>query len=328
MRTQLIIKKNQVSLNQILKKINNKLKLKKKNDILIFDVCDLLDANKNKLSFCVSPKYIPFLKKTKASAVLVPLKFKSYVPKKTVAIISEYPELDFFEISNLFYPDSYYSKIAYKNLDLKIIKKKYKNIKFGVGLCLEENVKIGKNVFIGNHVTIKKNCKIGNNVIIGSNVVIENSFISDNVHICDGSIIGKKGFGFKFFKKKCLRIPHIGKVIIGNECEIGANCVIDRGSIKNTTIGEKTFLDNHVHIAHNVTIGKQCILAAQVGVAGSTRIGNNVVIGGQAGISGHLIIGNNVKIGGKSGVVKNIKDNETVMGYPAKPFREFVKENK
>ena len=177
-------------------------------------------------------------------------------------------------------------------------------------------------------MTIKKNCKIGNNVIIGSNVVIENSFISDNVHICDGSVVGKKGFGFKFVKNNCLRIPHIGKVIIGKDCEIGANCVIDRGSISNTIIGEKTFLDNQVHIAHNVSIGMRCILAAQVGVAGSTKIGNNVIIGGQAGISGHLIIGNNVKIGGKSGVVKNLKDNETVMGYPAKPFREFVKENK
>ena len=328
MSAELTIKKNELPLNKILEKINNKLKLKKKDDILIVDVKDLFNSRKNELSFCASPKYINFLKKTNASAVLVLDKFKNHVPKKTIAIVSKYPELDFVKISNLLYPDSYFSKISYKNLDLKIIKAKYKNIKFGMGLCLEENVKIGKNVLIGNHVTIKKNCKIGNNVIIGSNVVIENSFISDNVHICDGSIIGKKGFGFKFIKKKCLRIPHIGKVIIGKECEIGANCVIDRGSIKNTTIGEKTFLDNHVHIAHNVTIGKQCILAAQVGVAGSTRIGNNVVIGGQAGISGHLIIGNNVKIGGKSGVVKNIKDNETVMGYPAKPFREFVKENK
>jgi UDP-3-O-[3-hydroxymyristoyl] glucosamine N-acyltransferase len=80
-----------------------------------------------------------------------------------------------------------------------------------------------------------------------------------------------------------------------------------------------------VHIGHNVTIGQRCIFAAQVGIAGSTKIGNNVVIGGQSGISGHLIIGDNVRIGGKSGVIKNIKDNEVVMGYPSVPFREFVK---
>ena len=315
-------------LKKILKEINNKLKLKKQENIPINDIGDLVSAKKNHLTFCSTHKYINFLIKTKASAVIVQKKFTKYVPKKTIAIISEYPELDFAKISNLFYPESYFSKITYKNLDFKTIKEKYKTLKFGMNFYLEENVKIGKNVFIGNNVTIKKNCKIGNNVIIGSNVVIENSFISDHVHICDGSIIGKKGFGFKFTKDKCLRIPHVGKVIIEKECEIGANCIIDRGSVKNTTIGEKTFLDNFVHIAHNVTIGKKCIFAAQVGVAGSTTIGDNVIIGGQAGISGHLTIGNNVKIGGKSGVVKNIKDNETVMGYPAKPFREFIKENK
>jgi|FLOH01.1.fsa_nt_gi UDP-3-O-[3-hydroxymyristoyl] glucosamine N-acyltransferase len=321
-------KKNTLFLDRILKEIDNKLKLKKQENISITEIVDLVNAKKNHLAFCSTAKYINFLIKTKASAVIVQKKFAKYVPKKTIAIISKYPELDFAKISNLLYPESYFSKITYTNLDFKTIEGKYKTLKFGVGFYLEENVKIGSNVFIGNNVTIKKNCKIGNHVIIGSNVVIENSLISDNVHICDGSIIGKKGFGFKFIKGKCLRIPHVGKVIIGKECEIGSNCVIDRGSVKNTTIGEKTFLDNFVHIAHNVTVGKRCIFAAQVGVAGSTTIGDNVIIGGQAGISGHLTIGNNVKIGGKSGVVKNIKDNETVMGYPAKPFREFIKENK
>ena len=213
------------------------------------------------------------------------------------------------------------------HLTEKQIIKKYPCLKFGKNFYIENNVKIGKNVFIGNNVTIKNNCKIGSDVVIGSNVVIEHAEISNNVHICDGAIIGKKGFGFKFINDKCLRIPHIGKVIVGKDCEIGANSIIDRGSVKNTIIGEKTFLDNFVHIAHNVTIGKKCIFAAQTGVAGSTSIGDNVIIGGQAGISGHLKIGNNVKIGGKSGVVKDIKDNEIVMGYPAKSLRQFMKEN-
>ena len=122
-----------MSLNTILKKINNKLKLKKKDDILIVDAKDLLNSKKSELSFCVSPKYIPFLKKTKASAVLVPDKFEKYVPKKTIAIVSKYPELDFIKISNLLYPESYFSKISYTNLDLKIIRAKYKSIKFGIG---------------------------------------------------------------------------------------------------------------------------------------------------------------------------------------------------
>ena len=117
-------------------------------------------------------------------------------------------------------------------------------------------------------------------------------------------------------------------MIIKDNAEIGCNNTIDRGSISNTIIGENTFLDNQVHIAHNVNIGKNCIITAQVGFAGSSTIGSKVLIGGQSGISGHLNIGNNVQIGGGSGVVKNIPDNSKVMGYPAKDIRKFLKENK
>jgi UDP-3-O-[3-hydroxymyristoyl] glucosamine N-acyltransferase len=148
------------------------------------------------------------------------------------------------------------------------------------------------------------------------------------VRILDGSVIGKKGFGFFPDKKKNLRYPHIGMVIIEDNVEIGCNNSIDRGSMSNTSIGKNTFIDNQVHIAHNVSIGKNCIITAQVGFAGSSNIGNYVQIGGQAGISGHLNVGNNVQIGGGSGVIKNIPDNSRVMGYPAKDIKSFLKENK
>ena len=124
-----------------------------------------------------------------------------------------------------------------------------------------------------------------------------------------------------------MRYPHIGVVIIGDNVEIGCNNTIDRGSLSNTVIGDNTFIDNQVHIAHNVNIGKNCIITAQVGFAGSSIIGDNVQIGGQAGISGHLTIGNNARIGGGSGVIKNIPENSKVMGYPAKDIRSFLKEN-
>ena len=107
--------------------------------------------------------------------------------------------------------------------------------------------------------------------------------------------------------------------------EIASNCTIDRGSVDDTIIGKNSYLDNQVHLAHNVKIGSNCMIAGQVGFAGSSSIGNNVSIGGQAGISGHLKIGNNVKIGGGSGVVKDVEDNQIVMGYPAVPLKEFLK---
>ena len=146
--------------------------------------------------------------------------------------------------------------------------------------------------------------------------------------IQDSCKIGQKGFGFIPMKNKNIKFPHIGKVIIEDNAELATGCTIDRGSIDNTIIGKNTYLDNQVHIAHNVKIGANCMIAGQVGFAGSSIIGDNVSIGGQAGISGHLRIGNNVKIGGGSGVVKDVKDNQIIMGYPAVPLKEFIKNSK
>ena len=181
---------------------------------------------------------------------------------------------------------------------------------------------------IGHNTIIEKNVIIGSDCSIGSNVIIRNTIIEDQVNILDGCVIGKKGFGFFPNESKNIRYPHIGIVIINDNCEIGCGSTIDRGSMSNTEIGKNTFLDNQIHIAHNVQIGDNTIIAGQVGIAGSSKIGNNVKIGGQAGISGHLTIGNNVDIAGGSGVIRNIPNNSKVMGYPAKNIREFLRENK
>ena len=209
-----------------------------------------------------------------------------------------------------------------------INEKDYSKVSFGKNILIGKNVKIGENTSIGHNTIIESNVKIRKNCIIGNNVHLKYSIVGNNVRILDGSIIGKKGFGFFPNIKKNIRYPHIGIVVIQDNVEIGSNNTIDRGSISNTVIGQNTFLDNQVHIAHNVIIGKNCIITAQVGFAGSSKLGNNVIIGGQAGISGHLEIGNNVQIAGGSGVITNIPDNSKVMGYPAKDIRIFLKENK
>jgi len=319
------MKKNKIKIFDILKIL--KLKNKGKKNFFINKISDISRAKAGDLTICKNSKYVNFLKSSKASAIIIEKKYAKLVPKKTFAIISKNPELDFLSIANILYKDVVLDFICSKKLSDKQIKKKYKKIFYGNNFNCEKNVKIGLNTKIGYNVTIKQDSVIGKNVNIGSNVLISNAIIEDNVNIGDGTIIGKKGFGFKFFKNEVLRVPHIGKVIIKKNSEIGSNCNIDRGSISDTIIGKYTFLDNQIQIAHNVKIGDYCMIASQVGISGSTKIGNKVQIGGQAGISGHLVIGNNVKIGGKSGVVKNIQDNKTVMGYPAVEFREFVKKN-
>ena len=321
----MIYLKKKFKLSFILKylKINQSIK----KDFFLQNISNIDNAKKNEISICLNSRYIDFLKTTKASAVLISKNFLNYVPKLCYPIISNNPQIDFIKIGNLFYSDIVLDKISKEYFKPNEIKSRFKKISFGSNFICEKGTKIGKNVNIGYNVTIKEKCIIHDNVNIGSNVVISNSIIHKNVNICDGSIIGKKGFGFKFFNGELLRVPHIGKVIIHEGAEIGSNCNIDRGSVSDTVIGKYTFLDNQIQIAHNVKIGNYCTIASQVGISGSTIIGNNVSIGGQSGISGHLKIGNNVKIGGKSGVVKNIEDNKTVMGYPAVDFREFIKKN-
>ena len=205
---------------------------------------------------------------------------------------------------------------------------KKKSVKFGNNVLIGKNVKIGDKVIIGANSIVEQNVIIGKNCVIGSGVIIKNSLIGDGVIIQDNCKIGQKGFGFIPSNKENFKFPHIGKVVINDNVEIATGCTIDRGSIDDTEIGENTYLDNQVHIAHNVKIGSNCMIAGQVGFAGSSIIGNKVSIGGQAGVSGHLRIGNNVKIGGGSGVVNNVEDNQVVMGYPAVSLKNFLQNKK
>ena len=223
---------------------------------------------------------------------------------------------ELFPESDIDYPDESLKKPS---------KNKYRNVKFCNNVLIGSNVEIGENTIIGSNTILESNVRIGKKCVIGSGVIIKNSIIKNNVVIQDNCKIGQKGFGFIPFNKKNIKFPHIGCVIINDNVEIASGCTIDRGSVSDTVIGNNTYLDNQVHVAHNVKIGENCMIAGQVGFAGSSQIGNNVLIGGQAGVSGHLKIGNNVKIGGGSGVVKDIEDNQTIMGYPAVPLREFLK---
>ena len=316
-------KKKKIKINDILDCLNLK---KQKKNYYVNDIKELQLAQTKDITFIHSIKYLNLIKNAKSSLVITNKKFINSFPKKFKIIEVKNVLVSVAKITSLFYPQALYDNF---DPNVKLLnKKKYKELRFGNNVLFGENVQIGKNCSIGHNTIIEKNVKIGDNCNIGSNVIIKNTFIGNNTNILDGAIIGKKGFGFFPEKIKNIRYPHIGIVIIGNNVEIGCNNTIDRGSLSNTVIGDGTFLDNQVHIAHNVKIGKNCIITGQVGFAGSSTIGDRVMIGGQAGISGHLSIGDNVKIGGGSGVIKNIPSNTKVMGYPAKNIRNFLKENK
>ncbi|WP_415321625.1 UDP-3-O-(3-hydroxymyristoyl)glucosamine N-acyltransferase [Candidatus Pelagibacter sp. Uisw_092] len=313
--------------------INNLLKLAKidNKEIFennsIFNIKDLLTAEKNDITFFHSKKYEDLASKTKASFCITKKNLSSILPKSCNAIIVDNVLIATAKITKVLYPNSTTDDfdITVQNIEETSFRK---TIQYGHNVLIGKNVTIGNECLIGHNSIIERNVIIGNNCSIGSNVIIRNTIIKNNVHILDNCVIGKKGFGFFPDKEKNYRYPHIGIVIIEDNCEIGCGSTIDRGSLSNTTIGKNTYLDNQVHIAHNNKIGDNCIIAGQVGFAGSSTIGNNVMIGGQAGISGHLKIGNNVQIAGGSGVIKNIQDNSKVIGYPAKDLKQFIKNNK
>ena len=294
-------------------------------DTLISDIKNLKDATNKDITFLHSTNYKELAQSTKAFACITIESLAKYLPAKCKKICVNNVLLLTAQITEQFYPDS---TIDNNYFNVKPINENFNDVISGLNTFAGPKVKIGKNTKIGHNTIIEQNVIIGKNCHIGSNVILRNTFLEDNVHILDSVIVGKKGFGFIPFKENNYRYPHVGYVHVKKNSEIGSGCTIDRGSLSTTVIGENTYLDNQVHIAHNVKIGNNCIIAGQVGIAGSTTVGNNVMIGGQAGISGHLKIGNNVSIGGGSGVIKNIPDNSKVMGYPATEIKNFLKETK
>ena len=296
-------------------------------DSEISDIKDLVAASSNEISFFHSKKYESVAFTTKAGYCLTTNKLSNILPKTCKPIKVDNVLVSTAMVTSMFYPDAISDDFDIDTLNIE--KTSFNNsVNHGQNILIGKNVKIGANCLIGHNTIIESNVVIGDNCSIGSNVIIRNTLIKNNVSILDGCVIGKKGFGFFPNKDGNIRYPHIGIVIIEDNCEIGCGSTIDRGSLSNTIIGKNTFLDNQVHIAHNNKIGENCIIAGQVGFAGSSTLGNNVMIGGQAGISGHLKVGNNVQIGGGSGVIKDIPDNSKVMGYPAKDLKRFIKENK
>ena len=315
----MFFKKKKIIINNYYPDLN----LKKK--FIVNEIKPLRLALKEDLTFFDSIKYKSDAAVTKANFCITTEKLKIFLSKNVIPIT----------VDNVLFELAKIASKVYKNADIdypdhsltKPNKNNFKNVRFGNNVLIGKNVKLGRDTSVGSNVIIEQKVQIGKNCVIGHGSIIRNSIIGDNVVIQDNCKIGQKGFGFIPIKNKNLKFPHFGKVVIKKNVEIASGCTIDRGSVSDTIIGDNTYLDNQVHIAHNVHIGSNCMIAGQVGFAGSSEIGNNVQIGGQAGISGHLKIGNNVKIGGGSGVVKNVEDNQTVMGYPAMEIKKFLKKN-
>ncbi|MDQ6437128.1 UDP-3-O-(3-hydroxymyristoyl)glucosamine N-acyltransferase [Mesorhizobium sp. LHD-90] len=194
------------------------------------------------------------------------------------------------------------------------------------GAVVAAGVEIGAGTIVSPNAVVGKGCKIGRNAYVGSNAVVQYALIGDRVIIHPGAKIGQDGFGFVFGKAGPERIPQIGRVIIQDNVEVGANSTVDRGALGDTVIGENTKIDNLVQIAHNVRIGRNCVIAGLSGISGSVTVGDNVMIGGGVGIADHLTIGSGAQLAARSGFMHDVPEREIWGGYPAKPFGQAMRE--
>ena len=309
-------------LEEIAKLINAKM-YNAGNKILIFGAADVDNAKKGDITFIAFNSTLNKLNTSKASACIVNKYHEGSIPGEMACLEVADPHTAYAIIAQKFYPkDKFIPKISDKS-ELPDKYKSSKNIRVDPYAVIEKDAIIGENVWIGSGSYIGRGVIIGNGTRIHSNVTIECAEIGDNVLIYTGVRIGQKGFGFAPSANGHSVVPQVGKVIINKNVEIGANSCIDRGSYGPTVIGEGTFIDNLVHIAHNVQIGKFCAIAGQVGIAGSTTIEDYCMFGGQVGIGGHIKIGKGSQAGGQAGITKSLEDGSKVSGTPAIPLKQY-----
>ncbi len=290
----------------------------------ITGVAGIKEAAAGQITFLASTKYREFLNTTRASAVIGTYDIECSVP----SIQLENPYLAFLKVVSMF-ADSVDKRYPRGLHPTAIVAAE---AELGENLCIGPYCHIEAGVTIGRNCTVLRGSYIGANTVIGEGCLVypsvtirEECEVGERVIIHPGAVIGSDGFGFARDGQAHRKIPHIGKVVIEDDVEIGANTTIDRATTGVTRVGRGTKIDNLVQIAHNVTIGKNCIIAAQVGISGSTELGDGVVIAGQAGLAGHIKMGDGVIIAGGAGVTKSIPAGTTISGYPARDHAQARK---
>jgi UDP-3-O-[3-hydroxymyristoyl] glucosamine N-acyltransferase len=329
----------QKKLSDIIKELNQKTEhqvtvdYKKEIDdnIVISGVSNLDSARKQDIAVFHNDNYLKNFAATNAICCVVKKDFKS-TRDDIILIRTENPYFIYSILIGMFYAEkskklddnSYISPKASISSSAKI----GKNVTILDGVSIEDDVEIGDNSIIEQNTVIKHGVTIGKNERIASNVSIRYSIIGDDVVILDGAKIGHEGFGFATEKGIHYRIFHFGKVIIGNDVEIGANTTIDRGSSSDTVIEDFCRIGNLTLIAHNVRIGKGSVLVGHIAIAGSSKIGRYCVLGGQVGVSGHLNIADMTTVAAQSGIVKNVDTKgQTLAGMPAVPIKDWHRQN-
>ncbi len=318
-----------IRLQALAQKVGAQLRPNADPGVLIHDVKGLADAGPGHVSFLDNRKFLSLLGGTRASACMVAPAFADRVPESTAALVMAAPYRGFALALQAFYPDAMFPKAAAANTGEPAV---HPSARLEEDVRIEPGAVVGREAQIGRGTTVAAGALIGYRVTVGRGcyvgpgVTVTHALVGDRVILHAGVRIGQDGFGFAMGPKGHLKVPQIGRVIIQDDVEIGANSCVDRGALADTVIGEGTKIDNLVQIGHNVVMGRHCVIVGQVGISGSSELGDFVVMGGQSGLVGHIKVGAGAQIAGSAHVKDDVPAGARMGGTPAVPFTEWARQ--
>ncbi len=289
-------------------------------------VAPLDRAGASDVSFLAAPRYVAAAERTRAGVLLVSRELADTATGARATIVVDKPHDAVLTLLPRLYVAP--QRVPGVHPTARI----GRGARIGAGVAIEEYVVIGAGATVGDGVWIGPHAVVGDGARIGRDsmlyahcTIYSGSELGERVKIQSGARIGSDGFGYVFRDGAHQPIPHVGRCVLENDVDVGANTTIDRGSVDDTVIGAGTKIDNLVQIGHNVRIGKLCLIVAQVGISGSVHIEDGAVFGGQSGLAGHLTIGAGARVAARAGVISDIPPGETWSGYPARPHRESLR---
>jgi UDP-3-O-[3-hydroxymyristoyl] glucosamine N-acyltransferase len=300
-------------------------------DRRIRDIAPLDTAGLADVTFLDNPKYLDALSVTRAGLCLMATRFEKRAPPHLAVVVVTEPYSAFVAVARALFPEALRPSSLFGGTGHDPSARVHESARIEAGVTIDPlavvgaEAEIGAGTLIAAGAVIGPGVAIGRDCVIGAHATIAHALIGDHVIIHSGTRIGQDGFGYLPSAEGHKKIPQTRRVIIQDSVEIGANCTIDRGSTRDTVIGEGTKIDNLVQIAHNVRIGRHCLIAGQAGISGSSEVGDFVMMGGQVGLADHITVGSGAMLGAQSGYMTDVPAGERWVGTPAQPVRDFMK---